>query len=182
MGSSNTITEAIFRLVYEARHRPGQSRTVLIGHSFGALVLERAIEQAMTGGLLTNNPVVPADFILLVNSAAESIYTKEMRDMMVATLRFEKARKCYSRPGESECAYKDEARIISVTSKTDQATGLAFPIGAGIFNVVSPMADAFATYPRGGGIVGNGIGRAADDGKDTDPQSDRHDGSSSRRR
>jgi len=134
LGSSNTITEAIFRLVYEARHRPGQSRTVLIGHSFGALVLERAIEQAMTGGLLTNNPVVPADFILLVNSAAESIYTKEMRDMMVATLRFEKARKCYSRPGESDCAYKDEARIISVTSKTDQATGLAFPIGAGIFN------------------------------------------------
>jgi hypothetical protein len=134
LGSSNTITEAIFRLVYEARHRPARSRTVLIGHSFGGLVLERAVEQAMTGGLLTNSPVVPADFILLVNSAAESIYTKEMRDMMVATLRFEKAHKCYSRPGESDCVYKDEARIISVTSETDQATGLAFPIGAGIFN------------------------------------------------
>jgi hypothetical protein len=134
LGSSNTITEAIFRLVYEARHRPSRSRTVLIGHSFGALVLERAVEQAMTGGLLTNSPVVPADFILLVNSASESIYTKEMRDMMVATLRFEKAHKCYTRPGESDCVYKDEARIISVTSETDQATGLAFPIGAGIFN------------------------------------------------
>lgn len=133
LGSSNTITEAIFRMVYETRKHE-RSRTVLIGHSFGALVLERAIEQAMTGGLLSNNPVVPADFILLVNSAAESIYTKEMRDMMVATLRFEKAHKCYTRPGETDCAYKDEARIISVTSKTDRATGVAFPIGAGIFN------------------------------------------------
>ncbi len=134
LGSSNTITEAIFRLVYEARHRPERSRTVLIGHSFGALVLERAVEQAMTGGLLSNNPVIPADFILLVNSAAESIYTKEMRDMMVATLSFQTAKKCYTLPGDSDCVYKDEARIISVTSATDRATGWAFPLGAGILN------------------------------------------------
>lgn len=149
LGSSNTITEAIFRLVYEARHRPARARTVLIGHSFGALVLERAVEQAMTGGLLSSNPVVPADFILLVNSAAESIYTKEMRDMMVATLRFEKAHKCYARPGESDCAYKDEARIISVTSETDRATGVAFPIGAGIFSTGKLYRNYEPTKPGG---------------------------------
>jgi hypothetical protein len=143
LGSSNTITEAIFRLVYEARHRPQRSRTVLIGHSFGALVLERSVEQAMTGALLTSNATVPADFILLVNSAAESIYTKEMRDMMVSSLHFEKASKCYMRPDEKECAYKDEARIISVTSETDRATGWAFPLGAGIFNA----AKLYREYP-----------------------------------
>ncbi|HEY3602274.1 MAG TPA: hypothetical protein VGK72_09990, partial [Chthoniobacterales bacterium] len=38
IGSSNTITEAIFRVVYEARRRTG-ARTILIGHSFGALVV-----------------------------------------------------------------------------------------------------------------------------------------------
>ncbi|MGI9089392.1 MAG: hypothetical protein ACR2HH_16900 [Chthoniobacterales bacterium] len=134
LGSSNTITEAIFRLVYEARHQPQRGRTVLIGHSFGALVLERAIEQAMTAGLLSDHPVIPADFILLVNSAAESIYTKEMRDMMVSTLNFEPKKKCYMRPGDDQCIYKDEARIVSVTSETDRATGVAFPLGAGIFN------------------------------------------------
>ena len=133
LGTSNTVTEAIFRVVYEARQSKHRARTVLIGHSFGALVLERAIEQAMTGGLLSNHPVVPADFILLVNSAAEAIYTKQMRDMMVSTLSFTPAKKCYSRPGGA-CVYKDEARIISVTSATDRATGWAFPIGGGIVN------------------------------------------------
>jgi hypothetical protein len=133
IGSSNTITEAIFRVVYEARHRPEPSRTILIGHSFGALVVERAVEQAMTGGLLTGKPVVPADFILLVNSAAESIYAKEMRDMMEATLSFDNYRKCYQAPNDPNCFLKDEPRIISVTSETDRATGAAFPIGATLF-------------------------------------------------
>jgi hypothetical protein len=135
IGSSNTITEAIFRVVYEARHQRPAARTILIGHSFGALVVERAVEQAMTGGLLTGRPVVPADFILLVNSAAESIYAKEMRDMMEATLSFDNYRKCYQAPEESDCFLKDEPRIISVTSETDQATGVAFPIGATLFGL-----------------------------------------------
>ena len=133
LGSSNTVTEAIFRVVYEARQKSSRARTVLIGHSFGALVLERAIAQAMTGGLLSGHPVVPADLILMVNSAGEAIYAKQMRDMMMATLRFTPATKCYSRPGGA-CVYKDEARIISVTSETDRATGWAFPIGAGLVN------------------------------------------------
>ena len=136
IGSSNTITEAIFRLVYEARHPARGARTILIGHSFGALVVERAVEQAMTGGLLTGDPVVPADFILLVNSAAESIYAKEMRDMMVSTLRFSPSRHCYQDSDDSSaCFLKDEPRIISVTSETDEATGVAFPVGATLFGV-----------------------------------------------
>ena len=73
----------------------------------------------MTGGILTGKPVVPADFILLINSAAESIYAKEMRDMMTATLSFDTARKCYQAPDDSGCYLKDEPRIISVTSETD---------------------------------------------------------------
>ena len=132
MGGSNTITEAIFRVVYEARLKSG-ARTILIGHSFGALVVERAVEQAMTGGLLNGTPILPADLVLLVNSAAESIYAKEMRDMMVSTLHFETGQKCYQRDGDAGCYMKDEPRIISVTSVTDQATGLAFPIGATLF-------------------------------------------------
>ncbi len=132
IGSSNTITEAIFRVVYEARQRSG-ARTILIGHSFGALVVERAVEQAMTGGVLSGTPILPADLVLLVNSAAESIYAKEMRDMMVSTLHFETGQKCYQREGDAGCYMKDEPRIISVTSETDRATGVAFPVGATLF-------------------------------------------------
>ncbi len=134
IGSSNTITEAIFRVVYEARRRTG-ARTILIGHSFGALVVERAVEQAMTAGVLSGSPVMPADLVLLINSAAESIYAKEMRDMMVSTLHLETGQKCYQREGDPGCYMKDEPRIISVTSETDQATGVAFPVGATLFGV-----------------------------------------------
>jgi pimeloyl-ACP methyl ester carboxylesterase len=152
IGSSNTITEAIFRVVYEARHRPQPARTILIGHSFGALVVERAVEQAMTGGLLTGKPVVPADFILLVNSAAESIYAKEMRDMMEATLSFDNYRKCYQAPDDPDCFMKDEPRIISVTSETDRATGMAFPIGATLFGFGKLYRD-YSPHQTGGARI-----------------------------
>jgi hypothetical protein len=104
------------------------ARTILIGHSFGALVVERAVEQAMTGGLLNGTPILPADLVLLVNSAAESIYAKEMRDMMVSTLHFETGHKMLSTRRRPGCYMKDEPRIISVTSVTRSGDRLAFPI------------------------------------------------------
>ncbi len=95
ISSSTPITEAIFTLIRTARRdTPGISRTIVIGHSFGALVLEKALAQALVGTLLYEEPFVPgikkaradrvfkpADLILLVNSAAESIYSKELIDM-----------------------------------------------------------------------------------------------------
>ena len=95
ISSSTPITEAIFTLIKTARREtPGISRCVVIGHSFGALVLEKALSQALVGTWLYEEPPVPgatrargsrvfkpADLILLVNSAAESIYSKELIDM-----------------------------------------------------------------------------------------------------
>src|SRR5213596_195723 len=89
MVSGTPVTETIFELIRQARKDPN-SKCVVIGHSFGALLLEKAMAQAITGNVLAldaQNPVpqqrfnAPADLILLVNSAAESIYAKEMTDM-----------------------------------------------------------------------------------------------------
>lgn len=53
ISSSTPITEAIFTLIRTARRdTPGISRCVVIGHSFGALVLEKALAQALVGTLL----------------------------------------------------------------------------------------------------------------------------------
>jgi hypothetical protein len=49
-------TETIFELIRQARRRaPNASKTIVIGHSFGALVLEKAMAQAVAGSVLAQD-------------------------------------------------------------------------------------------------------------------------------
>ncbi|HEY6070491.1 MAG TPA: hypothetical protein VIU85_03875 [Chthoniobacterales bacterium] len=116
------VTETIFELIRQARKHP-ESKTVLIGHSFGALLLEKAVAQAMTARIIgdpkphSQEPFrPPADLILLVNSAAESIYAKEMTDM-------------FAKIGYRDRDDQNRPLLVSITSKGDTATGGWFPIG-----------------------------------------------------
>ncbi len=143
ISSSTPITEAIFTLIRTARRdTPGISRTVVIGHSFGALVLEKALAQALVGTLLYEEPFVPgqrktrtdrvfkpADLILLVNSAAESIYSKEMIDMYRETI-----------------PLRGAPHVVMISSDADQATGLAFPIGTKLSNAPKFLTGGFRSY------------------------------------
>ena len=140
ISSSTPITEAIFTLIKTARRdTPGNSRCVVIGHSFGALVLEKALAQALVGTLLYEQPFAPgveksradrvfkpADLILLVNSAAESIYSKEMIDMYRDTT-----------------PLRGAPHVIMISSDADMATGLAFPIGTKLSNAPKVLSGSF---------------------------------------
>ncbi len=143
ISSSTPITETIFTLIRTARREtPGISRCVVIGHSFGALVLEKALAQALVGTLLYEEPFVPgvekslsnrvfkpADLILLVNSAAESIYSKELIDMYHDTT-----------------PPRGAPHIIMISSDADKATGLVFPIGAKLSNTPKLFSGSFRQY------------------------------------
>ena len=143
ISSSTPITEAIFTLIKTARRdTPGNSRCIVIGHSFGALVLEKALAQALVGTWLYQEPLVPgahapeavgvfkpADLILLVNSAAESIYSKEMIDMYRDTT-----------------PLRGAPHVIMISSDADKATGLAFPIGTKISNTPKLFTGTFRKY------------------------------------
>jgi alpha-beta hydrolase superfamily lysophospholipase len=126
------VTETIFELIRQARKsHPGQSKCVLIGHSLGGLVLEKAMAQAMTGTVLAQDVQsgggqfnAPADLVLLVNSAAESIYAKEMRDMFQRTKQ---------RRGSG--ISPDQPLMISITSESDTATSRWFPFGTFFPNI-----------------------------------------------
>ena len=76
------------------------SRVLVMGHSFGALMLERALNSTCLDPLIDQwswfsrsvgqvpasaplNPL-PLDFVFFVNSAAPSIYAKAMRDFLAA--------------------------------------------------------------------------------------------------
>jgi hypothetical protein len=116
------VTETIFELIRQARKHP-ESKCVVIGHSFGGLLLEKAMAQAMTGRIIGNPKphsqepfTAPADLILLVNSAAESLYAKEMTDM-------------FSRIGYRDVKDQNRPLLVSITSEGDTATGGWFPIG-----------------------------------------------------
>ncbi len=126
-----SMTEVILGLMYKTKeggHKPENAPVfVVIGHSFGGLILERAMAQALTG-LLSNKALArpcpgdpssmcfrsPADLIVLVNPALESIETQQLIDM------FE--RKRIKVEGEGSL-------IVSITGKNDLATGVFLPAG-----------------------------------------------------
>jgi hypothetical protein len=124
------VTETIFELIWQARkNNRDRSKCVVIGHSFGALVLEKAMAQALAGGVLAQDVQshgksfdAPADLILLVNSAAESIYAKELSDM-------------FARIGHHDSINPNRPLLISITSKSDSATGGWFPRGTFLPNL-----------------------------------------------
>ncbi len=153
--SSRSLTEALVELSEAVQStlpgdsKPSAARIVMIGHSFGGLVLERAISQAMIISLEmqveawhNSNPAQEsgaekemiarkcgypdavieqplANLIVFVNSAAGANESKQLIDYLAS----------------SHFTYQNaqgpQPLILSVTSKADIATGMIFKIGHG---------------------------------------------------
>ena len=117
------LSRAVFGLAFtlktpEDANRGRHHRVFVLGHSFGALVLEQAIGQASVG-LLTSEWIRdqrearwPIDLIVFLNSAAPSLYAKQLKEFL------QDDHRASARP-----------RIVSLTSTGDWATGLLHPIG-----------------------------------------------------
>jgi hypothetical protein len=129
------IARAIFTYAASAKDygRKLENRVCVMGHSFGALMLEQSLGHAMTGALTMqwwetdpDKPALPFDLVLFVNSAAPSIYAKEMRDFLKAHR---------SALGLGHNPAQDVPVIVSLTSTADWATGIVHPIG----NLFAPL-------------------------------------------
>jgi hypothetical protein len=140
--SGAPISRTIYSLGYLLQRQQKQQqghrhRVVLIGHSMGALILEQSLANASLSKVMAdwpwfekgkapqpapghNDPVLPFDLVLLLNSAAPSIYAKEMRDFLAAD---------YSARRRAGLPRPDLPIMISVTSEADRATGVVHPIG-----------------------------------------------------
>jgi hypothetical protein len=110
-----------------------------MGHSFGGLMLEQSFAPASLSQLTAEWPwddedlikeaeanPLPFDLVLLVNSAAPSIYAKQFHDYMVAH------RSALVRHAITGA---DAPLVISLTSAADAATGKAHRWG----NVLAPL-------------------------------------------
>jgi hypothetical protein len=130
------VTEAIFQSVAAARNGTQLSghlsRTILVGHSFGALVLEKAMAQAVAAKVISEGGTftAPADFVVLLNSAGESIYAKEMTDM------FRRRHPASAKGSGADEISADHPLMVSITSTADSATGMIFPVGTGLSNAL----------------------------------------------
>ncbi len=154
--SGSPISRTIFSLGYLVkRHRTPERnhRVILLGHSMGALILEQSLGNAAMSKVMADWPwftnaappgqdemVLPFDLVLLLNSAAPSIYAKEMRDFLAADYAVRKA-SGFPRP--------ERPVIISVTSEADRATGMMHPIG-NMFAWLSPKLQREYYDPRTG--------------------------------
>jgi pimeloyl-ACP methyl ester carboxylesterase len=110
------MEEAINSLAAKARDTSASSRVMVIGHSFGALVVEKTILQDYsTLFCFPHHGVIqpPVDFVVLLNSAAPSIYAKEFIDALK-----------WRNVGQADTPF-----VVSVTSESDLATKEAFPAG-----------------------------------------------------
>jgi hypothetical protein len=127
-----SLSRAIFSCAHATKRYRPDALTFLIGHSFGGLTLERTFQNATIGELseawpwgepeliksAETNPL-PFDTVLLVNSAAPSIYAKQFQSYMAA---------------HRQAMVRDRVKganspiFISLTSAGDQATGGIHPL------------------------------------------------------
>jgi hypothetical protein len=124
--ASTSSSTALFGLVDTARkaapHPAGNpSRIVLAGHSLGAGILMNSVSQALayeyarasSGHLVPNAPVIldsPANLILLLNPAVNSVYLRQLRESM------------------QPVDWKGYPWLVSLTSETDGVTKYLFPL------------------------------------------------------
>jgi hypothetical protein len=114
---------------------------ILIGHSFGGLLLGNTLSHSILGvsGTGTRNSN-PWDMAVTYNSADNSISTRQLLKELDYLYRYDPTRHAYvSRsPGEEQGTAVPENRpfLVFLQSENDSATGTFFPIGTEFYNVL----------------------------------------------
>ncbi|HEY6207012.1 MAG TPA: hypothetical protein VIW21_12685 [Chthoniobacterales bacterium] len=136
IASNYDCYDAIASISEAARKYHGRRQyTVLLGHSFGGLIVERSVAHAINAeihGHADADRSMPADLVIVVNPASDSILARQM----IAAL--------YSRKTENT-----RPLFVSITSTGDSATGLAFPVGTSLAATTKVFNNVPAPGPSG---------------------------------
>ena len=127
------LARTVFACANVAKKRNSRNRVFVMGHSMGALLLEKSVGQAIVGQLAAENPwfdvtavskvnPTPFDLMLFVNSAAPSTHSKQLSDVLWGHQQALKKMKPVP-------PHADAPLIMSVTSEADSATGKVHPLG-----------------------------------------------------
>lgn len=133
------MTDVVMRIMRETKGPDGNRDATLIaiGHSFGGLVLERAVTQALVERIdeaEKNGPrhevQFPADLVVFLNEAGPALQAKQLLDMLF------RKHAAFSRGDNSPQPF-----LLSMTSKGDTATHLAFPGGQALSLFKTSLRD-----------------------------------------
>jgi hypothetical protein len=150
--ASVPIGDALFAIMKHTKHGPERkpNHTVVVGHSFGGLILEYAIAKRMIdlgdelraelGRNRTSDAVTLkvldefADLVVLINQAAPAseavrLLTEYREDLrQVNLLRPARKQDCAASDTDQDCKTLTRPLILSVSSETDLATRTILPI------------------------------------------------------
>jgi hypothetical protein len=131
MFSGTQLSRTVFSCALAAKGLKPDCEVLLMGHSFGGLMLERTVQNAAIGELtqawpwgrkrpdtMRVNPL-PFDTILIVNSAAPSIYAKQFQSYLAAHRQA---------MVDAKVPHADTPFVFSLTSIADWATGVTHPL------------------------------------------------------
>lgn len=114
-----SVRELISRLraAHDAEPAGRRARVVLIGHSFGGLILYNAIAESLMDGIVRSAPGQPprplATLAVVINPAFEASRFEPVFQAALA----------------EQAARTERPLFVSITTRNDWATGYAFPIG-----------------------------------------------------
>src|SRR5260370_33172769 len=127
-----------------AAREPGKKvhHCVLMGHSFGGLVLSNTISHSILDASSTGaRNASPWDMAVAFNPADNSIGTRQLMSELDYLYKYDSSRVAYvgRTPGAEEGAVtnEDSPLLIVLQSENDQATGKFFPIGQSLANTVN---------------------------------------------
>ncbi len=136
IAAANSCLSTLQELAVVARE-PGKAyhRTVLLGHSFGALVLGNTISHSILG---SNSPW---DMAVAFNSAASSVNTRQLMQELDYYYKYDPQQRAYvsgKNLGGTEMRTIPENRpaIVFLQAENDTATTTAFPLGQQVRNVL----------------------------------------------
>ena len=143
--ASPAFSEAVYRIIAASKEGSANTKVLVVGHSFGARLLEDAISDTFISLILPNpnqagvrlgaNPISPADLVVYVNSANDGLHAKQMIELLKR-----------SSVGVSRSEGTPAGPLfLSVTSEGDLATRVAFPVG----QELSALTKSFKRNEKG---------------------------------
>jgi hypothetical protein len=140
IAAASSCVSTMHELAIAARE-PGKEyhHTVLLGHSFGALVLGNAISHSIIAA--SGGSSSPWDMAVAFNSAASSINTRQLMQELDYRYQYDAQRHAYvSRSNlgvQASVVSENRPALVFLQAENDTATTTAFPAGTALYNTLS---------------------------------------------
>jgi hypothetical protein len=113
---------------------------VLMGHSFGSLILGNTISHSILDASSTGERnSSPWDMAVAFNSADDSISTRQLMSELDHLYKYDPARHAYvdrgTAPGKVATLDENRPLLIMLQAENDKATGAFFPVGTSLANL-----------------------------------------------